>query len=59
MHFRIHNEGWVYLVVSVILTIIAFPFLYPRIRADLIKTRWLHFADMLYRAHTYTHTHTH
>lgn len=26
MHFRIHNEGWVYLVVSVILTIIAFPF---------------------------------
>lgn len=26
MYFRIHNEGWVYLVVSVILTIITFPF---------------------------------
>ena len=26
MYFRIHNEGWVYLVVSVILTIIIFPF---------------------------------
>jgi phosphatidylserine decarboxylase len=26
MHFRIHNEGWVYLIVSVILTIISFPF---------------------------------
>ena len=26
MYFRIHNEGWVYLIVSVILTIITFPF---------------------------------
>ena len=26
MYFRIHSEGWVYLVVSVILTIITFPF---------------------------------
>ena len=26
MYFRVHNEGWVYLVVSVILTIITFPF---------------------------------
>ncbi len=26
MNFRIHNEGWVYLAVSVILTIITFPF---------------------------------
>jgi len=26
MNFRIHNEGWVYLAVSVILTIIIFPF---------------------------------
>ena len=26
MYFRIHNEGWVYLVVSVILTIVTFPF---------------------------------
>ena len=26
MHFRIHNEGWVYVAVSVILTIIIFPF---------------------------------
>ena len=26
MHFRIHNEGWVYLVSSIILTIITIPF---------------------------------
>jgi len=26
MHFRIHNEGWVYLISSVILTFISFPF---------------------------------
>tara|TARA_B100000029_G_scaffold504465_1_gene583347 strand:- start:364 stop:1032 length:669 start_codon:yes stop_codon:yes gene_type:complete len=26
MNFRIHNEGWVYLIASIILTIITFPF---------------------------------
>ncbi len=26
MHFRIHNEGWTYFVVSIILTIVIFPF---------------------------------
>ena len=26
MHFKIHNEGWVYFVSAVILTIITFPF---------------------------------
>ncbi len=26
MHFRIHNEGWVFIVISIILTIIIFPF---------------------------------
>ena len=26
MHFRIHKEGWVYFISSIILTIIFFPF---------------------------------
>ena len=26
MHFRIHNEGWVFVIISFILTIIVFPF---------------------------------